>query len=763
MSHNDRVYNEITWKNSLFGYKKHCNVAFIGNYLPRICGIATFTSDLLNSVEKQFSSSSNLFAIAMNDEGKSYDYPQKVLYSINQSKQKDYLEAANIINTSNAQVACLQHEFGIFGGWDGAYILTLLSKLSIPLVTTLHTVLMNPSPNQRRIMTEIANYSQKLIVMSHKSKLMLKEIYGIPEEKIEMIFHGTPDFSSIDSSHFKKRFKLEGKKMILTFGLLSPNKGIETVIKALPSLIKDFPDITYVVLGKTHPHVYQEHGDRYRESLVKLVEKLKLKPYVIFDERFVSIEELYAWLQASDIYVTPYKNKDQAVSGTLSYAMGAGNAIISTPYWHAEEMLADDRGYLFDFDDSEKLSSILRDLLQDEKKLKAMQKKTYNYGRQMTWKAVSAKFAATLSKASSHKRGDMLKYAKSSTVMRTPAFDLKHLKRLTDDTGIIQHAKYTIPERTTGYCLDDNARAIMVAAWAVFLLKDEQAKDLLTTYCSFVRYMQRDSGGFANFFSYTRDHMEEEGSDDSNGRAIWALGFLAWKTHSQTLKSFSSDMINKSLPIIPKLNLRGKAFSAMGIVCYIRAFGADDRMIDLLKNITKDMLEAYDRNSDAEWKWFEGILCYDNAVLPMALFNSYSILHDEKTLQVAIESLSFLEKNTFKDGMLSIIGSNGWYTKGQAKAQFDQQPIDVTAVVLAMQSAYRTTKDKSYLVKMRNAFDWFLGENDLGIPMYDIESKGCSDGLMQGGISMNQGAESTISFLMAQLAISEEYEIENLE
>lgn len=747
----------------MFGYKKHCNIAFIGNYLPRICGIATFTSDLLTSVEKQFSSKSNIFSIAMNDEEKSYDYPSKVLFSINQSKPKDYLDAANIINTSNAQVACLQHEFGIFGGEDGEYILSLLSRLAIPLVTTFHTVLMAPRPNQKRIIIEIAKRSAKLVVMSSKSKEMLRDIYDVPEDKIEIILHGTPNFSLIDSSRFKKRFKLEGKKMILTFGLLSPNKGIETVINALPALIQNFPDITYVVLGKTHPHVYKEHGDKYRESLVRLVEKLKLKPYVLFDERFVSIEELYAWLQASDIYVTPYLNKAQAVSGTLSYAMGAGNAIISTPYWHAEELLAEGRGLLFDFNDSKKLSSILYELLHNEKKLKALQKKTYDYGRRMTWDIVSSQYASLFSKVSSYKKEDMFKYSKSSVIMRIPPFDLKHLKRLTDDTGIIQHAKYIIPERSTGYCLDDNARALMVATWAVFLFKDEQAKELLTTYCSFVKYMQRESGGFANFFSYTRAHMEEEGSDDSNGRAIWALGFLAWRTSNETLRSFSSDMIINSFRIIPKLNLRGKAFSAMGLACYLRVFGSDQRALDLLKNVTKDILEAYYRNSDGDWKWFEEILCYDNAIIPMALFHSFSVLKDEKILEVAKESLSFLERNVFKGGMLSIIGNNGWYTKGKKKAQFDQQPIDATAVVLAMQSAYKVTKDKEYLIKMKNAFDWFLGENDCGVPMYDIESKGCSDGLMQGAISMNQGAESTVSFLLAQLAINEEYEIENLE
>lgn len=747
----------------MLGFKKKCDVVFIGNYLPRICGIATFTSDLFAAVTKRLSHKSGKFVIAVNDEDKLYDYPKEVIFSINQSRQKDYLEAANIINTSNAQVACLQHEFGIFGGWDGIYILSLLSRLNIPLVTTLHSVLENPNPNQMKIMAEIVQRSSKIVVMSRKSIEVLKEIYHVPDDQIEMIFHGTPDFLAMDSSPFKKRFKLEGKKMILTFGLLSPNKGIETAIKALPYLIKDFPDLTYVILGKTHPLVIKDQGERYRESLIKLVEKLKLRPYVIFDDRFVALEELYAWLQASDIYVTPYMNKAQSVSGTLSYAMGAGNAIVSTPYWYAEEMLSDGRGCLFGFNDSEKLSEILRELLKDEKKLKTFQKKAYEFGRQMTWEKVSARHAELLSSVASDKKTGITPYPKSTSIMREPSFDLTHIKRLTDDTGIIQHAKYIVPDKITGYCLDDNARAMMLAAWAIFLLKDEKAQELLPVYCSFVRYMQRESGRFANFLDYRRNYLEEEGSDDSNGRAIWALGFLAWRTKSETYRSFSTEILKKSFRIIPKLNLRGKAFSLLGLVGYLRAFGADEQALELLKNVTKDLLDAYAKNSDSQWKWFEEILCYDNAVIPMALFNAYSLLKDEKLLEVAKESLSFLEKNIFKDGILTVIGNNGWYSKGAQKAQFDQQPLDVVAIVLALQSAYRVTQDTEYLKKMRIAFNWFLGENDLGIPMYDLESKGCSDGLMQGGASTNQGAESTISFLLALLAIMEEYEIENLE
>ncbi|MFH1709506.1 MAG: glycosyltransferase family 4 protein [bacterium] len=747
----------------MFNFKKDLDIVFIGDFPPRICGIATFTKDLLTSVKKQLSGRSSVFAVAMNDDGKEYDYPKEVLLSIDQNSQKDYLEAANFINTSNAQVACLQHEFGIFGGRDGIYILSLLSKLNIPLVTTLHTVLQSPSPNQKKVMDEIIKCSSKLVVMSKRSMEILEDVYKVPESKIEMIYHGTPNFSSLDSSHFKKRFKLEGKKMVLTFGLLSPNKGIETVIKALPSLIKDFPGLTYVVLGKTHPHVFDQWGEKYRESLIKLVEKLKLRKHVIFDDRFVAIEELYAWLQASDIYVTPYMNKSQAVSGTLSYAIGAGNATISTPYWYAEEMLSDGRGYLFDFNDHEKLSTILRDLLRNEKKLRVLQQRTYKFGRQMIWEKVSAKYANVLTNVASSKITDISQHVKSTTLSSLPVFDLSHIKRITDDTGIIQHAKYIVPDRSTGYCLDDNARAIILAAWARFLLHDKTAKELLPVYCSFIKYMQKDSGTFINFLDYRRHYMEEKGSDDSNGRTIWALGYLVWRTQNNAYRSFAVEILKKTFHNIPKLNLRGKAFSVLGLVCYLRVYSGDEQALHILKEMSKDIMDAYLNNKKHDWGWFEDILCYDNAVLPMSLFNAYSVLKDEKLLEVAKESMIFLENIIFKNGILSIVGNEGWYKKGGTCAQFDQQPIDVTAVVLAYQSAYRVTHDIEYLKKMKTAFNWFLGDNDMGVSMYDTGSKGCSDGLMQNGPSMNQGAESTISFFIALLAMIEEYEIENLE
>jgi glycosyltransferase involved in cell wall biosynthesis len=746
----------------MFG-KKRLNVAFVGNYLPRICGIATFTKDICESVSKNLSSSSNVFAIAVNDNNKTYDYPKKVIGTINQETQKDYIDAANIINTSNAEVLCLQHEYGIYGGWDGAYIMSLLSRINIPVVTTLHTVLMSPSPNQKKIMTEIASRSEKVVVMSKKAVDFLTDIYGVNREKIELILHGTPDFPSIDSSHFKKRFKLEGRKMLLTFGLLSPNKGIETVLNALPEVIEQFPDMTYVVLGKTHPNVLKEQGEKYRMQLMKLSEKLGLSSNVIFDNRFVSIEELKAWLSASDIYITPYMNKAQIVSGTLSYAISAGNAVISTPYWHAKETLGDGTGVLFDFNDHRGLATVLKGLLADEKKLEEMQKKAFNFGKQTTWKKVSRKYIETLNSASQKRPKERLAYAKSSALMRLPEFDLTHVKRLTDDTGIIQHSKYIVPDRSTGYCLDDNARALMAVTWAFSLLKSDDAKRLLSVYCSFMNFMQKEDGRFRNFMDYNRNFMDQDGSDDSNGRTIWACGFIIWKSPNESYRSMASECFRKTFGNIPKLNLRGKAFAILGLCAYLRAYQNDEKAFVLLKECSKHLLEAYGRQRKNDWHWFEDILCYDNAVMPMALFNAYQHLKEESVLKTAVESLAFLEKLTFRNGKMSVIGNDGWYRKGHNKAQFDQQPIDAAAMVMAMQSAYRATRDKEYLTRMKEAFDWFMGENDLGMPLYDIETKGCADGLHKSGVSMNQGAESTISFLLALLAMIEEYEIESLE
>jgi glycosyltransferase involved in cell wall biosynthesis len=739
--------------------KPELNIAFVGNYSPRVCGIATFTTDLCEAVAGQLGRRSNVFAVAVNDTEQGYAYPPRVEFTIQKNQQSDYYEAANFINASNADMACIQHEYGIYGGWDGIYILSLVSSLSVPVVVVLHTVLKTPTPNQKKIIQEMAQRAGRLVVMSELAVTLLQEVYDVPAEKVARLYHGTPDFSSLDNQRYKKRFQVEGNQTLLTFGLLSPNKGIETVIQALPGLIGEFPKLVYVVLGKTHPNVRKEYGEKYRTSLVALVDKLGLHEHVIFDDRFVSLEELCAWLLAADIYITPYLNEAQIVSGTLSYAVAAGTAIVSTPYWYAQELLADGRGLLFGFGDSAALGAALRALLADKAKLKALRAKTYQFGRQMRWEVVAGKYLELFQRtaAAAGKHSMLLKTP--PLLLRVPPFDLTHLKRLTDGTGLIQHAKYIIPDRHTGYCLDDNSRALMLCAGAHSLLRDEDAKQLISTYFSFTHFMQNPDGSFRNFMDYQRHFLDEVGSDDSFGRALWALGYIIWRPPRDAYRSLAFECFQKALPHVRGLNLRGKSLAMLGLAAYLRCYQGDESVNALLRECADYLLALYKDVASDDWRWFEDIICYDNGIMPMALFQTYALLREDKYLQAAVETLEFLEKNLTPDGRLSIIGSNGWYKRGGARAQYDQQPIDATAMVLAYQSAYWVTQDKKYLKKMRLAFGWFLGENDMGMSLYDHETKGCADGLLAEGVSLNQGGESTVSFLMALLAMIEEYEI----
>ena len=739
--------------------KPELNIAFVGNYSPRICGIATFTTDLCEATAKQLGHRSNVFAIAVNDTEQGYAYPPRVEFTLQKHQQGDYYEAANFINASNADVVCVQHEYGIYGGWDGIYILSLIGSLSVPVVVVLHTVLKNPTPNQKKIVQEMAQRASQMVVMSELGMTLLQEVYNVPADKIKWLYHGTPDFSSLDNSRYKKRFQLEGSQTLLTFGLLSPNKGIETAINALPELVKDFPKLIYIVLGKTHPNVLKEYGEKYRASLIALVDRLGLTEHVIFDDRFVNLEELSAWLMAADIYITPYLNEAQIVSGTLSYAVGAGTAIISTPYWHAKELLAEGRGRLINFADSAALSAALRELLSDKNKLKMLRAKTYKFGRQMRWEIVAEKYLELFRRTAAAIAKRSLAFKTPALLLSEPAFDLAHLRRLTDDTGLIQHAKYIVPNRHTGYCLDDNSRALMLCAWAYFLLHSDDARALIPTYFSLTHFLQKPDGHFRNFLDYQRRFLDKIGSDDACGRALWALGYLIWRPPRDAYRSLAFECFQKALPQIRGLNLRGKALAMLGLVSYLRCYQGDESVTALLRECADHLLALYQGTESADWRWFEDIICYDNGILPMALFQTYSIIREEKYLRVAKETLDFLEKVTSNNGRLSIVGSRGWHKRGGDRAAYDQQPIDATAMVLAYQSAYRVTNEKEYLKKMKWAFGWFLGENDMGMSLYDHETKGCADGLMPEGVSLNQGGESTVSFLMALLAMIEEYEI----
>ena len=503
-------------------------IAYIGSYPPRECGIGTFTQNLFSAMTSPRGNQAAQhegIVVAMNDQETPYHYGKEVQLAIQQEQQADYLKAAKFINLSGSDICILEHEFGIFGGQNGVYILPLLHRLEMPLIVTLHTVLKNPSYNEKAVLKEICKMAAKIVVMTHKAVEFLTSIYSVSADKITIIEHGVPD-AAFDHEHAKKQFKLEHKKVLLTFGFLSRNKGIETAIKALPAVVAKFPETVYIVLGKTHPAVIRHAGEEYRIFLLRLIKKLNMEKHVLFLNEFIDQEELLQYLSAADIYITPYLNEAQITSGTLSYAIGAGTAVISTPYWHAEELLAEERGCLFNFNDSDGLSEILMDLLEHPAKLKSIRDKAFAYGQGIRWPMAGDKYKKLCEAVIDEHAEQPDKKDTVLDPLMLPPFLLDHIKRMTDDTGIIQHAKFGIPNLKEGYCLDDNGRALLMVVMAYKQMKSPVALELLPVYLSYIHYMQNEDGSFRNFLSFRRDFLDEQGSEDSFGRAIWSLGYL---------------------------------------------------------------------------------------------------------------------------------------------------------------------------------------------------------------------------------------------
>jgi glycosyltransferase involved in cell wall biosynthesis len=734
-------------------------ITFIGTYPPRGCGIGTFTQNLVKAMSSTDDNNTNeAIVIAMDDMAETYPYPPEVQLTIRQEQQPDYIEAARFINLSGSDVCILQHEFGIFGGQNGVFILPLLHRLEIPLIVTLHTVLKTPSYNEKAVLTEICKMAMKVVVMTNKAVEFLTEIYHIPASKISLIEHGVPGFK-FDHKLAKKEFKLEEKKVLLTFGFLSRNKGIETVIQAMPLVVAKYPETIYIILGKTHPAVLRNSGEEYRISLLRLVKKLQLEKHVLFLNEFINEKELFQYLYASDIYITPYLNEAQITSGTLSYAVGAGSAVISTPYWHAAELLADGRGRLFDFNDSHGLSVILMDLLDDPSKLRSLQDKAYAYGQNVTWAKTGIKYNA-LAK-------DVLQFQAEQPERREtildplilPPFLLDHVKRMTDDTGIIQHAKFGIPNLKEGYCLDDNARALLMVLMAYKQMKHPLALELSPIYLSYIHYMQNDDGSFRNFLSFRRDFLDEQGSEDSFGRAIWALGYLLGNAPNDAYFQSGKEIFFDAVQNFEKLqSIRSIANTIIGICYYLHSSPNDEGMTVMLRKLAYKLVDQYKQNRTEDWHWFEELLAYDNAMLPLSLLHTARILNDEAIKSTAMESMEFLSMITLKEGCLSPIGNAAWYLKDCNASMFAQQPLDALAMVLMFQQAYLLTKDKSWLNKLFTSFMWFLGENDLRMCLYDFETKGCCDGLESYGVNRNQGAESTLAYLISHLTVLEAFE-----
>jgi glycosyltransferase involved in cell wall biosynthesis len=731
-------------------------VAFVGDYQPRLCGIATFTTDLCTSVAAQFPAVS-CFAVPVNDVEGGYDYPPEVRFEIEEQNIASYRRAADFLGINDVDVVCVQHEFGIYGGTAGGHLLALLREVDIPVVTTLHTVLKDPDPDQRRVMRELIQLSTRLVVMSKKGEGFLKDEYKAPASKIDLIPHGIPDTPFADSSFYKDLFGVEGKRVLLTFGLLSPNKGIENVLNALPEIVAKHPDVVYIVLGATHPNLLREHGESYRLGLELLAEKNGVQKNVIFYNRFVDLPELKEFIGAADVYVTPYLNEKQITSGTLAYCFGAGKAVVSTPYWYAQELLAEDRGVLVPFGDPGAIARAVTGLLEDDARRNAMRKNAYKIGREMVWDNVARSYMRSFEDARDQRAGLTRKLFTVKTLDRQltdlPAMKLDHLYRMTDASGIFQHAIAVVPNYSTGYCTDDNARALILTV----LLEDREEdsprlRNAATVYAAFLLYAfdpERDR--FRNTLEFDRSWKEEAVSEDSCGRALAALGTCVGQSKNPGFQALAGQIFARALsPVSTFSSPRAWALALIGAHEYLRRLSGDRQVNRIRDTLTDLLMGLYDRTATPEWPWFEDSVTYMNAGLCHALILSGRWTSRPEVLERGLSTLRWLANiQTAEGGYLRPVGSNGFYKRGGECARFDQQPIEAQTMVSACLEAYRCTSDDYWFAQARRAFDWFLGRNDLGLFLYDPKTGGCRDGLHVDRVNQNQGAESTLAFLVA--------------
>jgi glycosyltransferase involved in cell wall biosynthesis len=731
-------------------------IAFLGDHLPRKCGIATFTTDLLAAVASAHPQSQCL-AVSVNDLQDGYDYPEVVRFEIEEQDLSSYLRAADFLNISNVDIVCLQHEFGIYGGPAGSHILALLRELRMPVVTTLHTVLLEPKADQRRVMEGIISLSTRLVVMSERGRQMLQDIYKAPPAKIDLIPHGIHDVGFVDPTYFKDQFGVEGKVVLLTFGLLSPGKGIEHVINALPPILQEFPEVVYIVLGATHPNELREHGEAYRLSLEILAKKNKLDKNIIFYNQFVEIENLKEFIGAADLYVTPYLNEAQITSGTLAYAFGAGKAVVSTPYWHAADLLADDRGVLVPFGDAPAIAREVIGLLRDDTRRHAMRKNAYRLGREMVWSSVALQYMHSFECS----RLEMTAPSRKSLATKTldqkprelPKMKLSHLSRMTDSTGVFQHALFSVPNFSEGYCTDDNARAFILSVLLGELGEDpESVRTLATTSAAFLNHaFDLNTKRFHNHLSFDRCWLDEKGSEDSHGRALWALGMGVGRSPFRSFQVMAGQLFALALPALTGFSSpRAWAFGLIGIHEYLRRLSGDSLVNQTREILIGRLMDRFDASAQPDWQWFETQLSYDNAKLAHALILCGQATGQQAVLDRGLLALRWLtELQMSEKGHFRPIGSNGFYRRGGTRADYDQQPIEAQATVSACLDAYRATSDFWWYEHAERAFDWFIGWNDLGLELYSPETGGCRDGLHVDRVNGNQGAESTLAFLLS--------------
>lgn len=735
-------------------------LALLGTYVPRQCGIGTFTKDLREALALK--KDLRTMVLAMDDTQSGYPYPPEVRFQIQASRFKDYQVAADLLNINQIDAVLVQHEFGIFGGRAGDHVIALLRKLRMPTMVTLHTVLAQPNSEQMAVMRELIALSDRLVVMCSKAVGILTDVYKAPAQKITVIPHGIPDVPFTDPAFFKDQFDFEGRPTLLTFGLLSPGKGLEVVIEALPTIAKRHPEVVYVILGAIHPHVFKSSGNSYLASLELLAEKRGVRDHVVFHNRFVNQDELCRYLGAADVFITPYPNKAQITSGTLAYAMGAGKAVVSTPYWYAEEMLAEDRGRLFPFGDSSRLAELVNELLDDPVACAAMRKRAYLHCRPTVWKEVGRSYArlarAVLRERAHHPRPVSQFHVSLADTAALPEVSVTHLREMTDDTGILQHAVYATPDRNHGYCADDNARALVAATLYQEVTGDESLVPLAGIYLAFLHHAYNPATRrFRNFMSYGRTWQEEVGSEDVHGRSLWALGLTTALGSNNALLSLANRLFCNALESMEAIHSpRSWAFALVGIHAYLRRFSGDSFARRMRDQLALRLYELFTRNSTPDWPWCEEAVTYDNAKLPHALILSGQWMPHADMLSQGLRSLDWLVRQQIgESGRISLIGNQGWMTRSGQRARFDQQPVEAMSMVEACAEAYHCTGEPQWRERARSFLNWFLGNNDTESMLYDSETGGCRDGLHANGPNLNQGAESTLAWLVALLSLTQ--------
>ncbi|MDT8390208.1 MAG: glycosyltransferase family 4 protein [Lentisphaeria bacterium] len=738
-------------------------IAFLGDYLPRLCGIATFTHDLCEAVA-QAAPDSECLVGAVNDQPAGYDYPSRVCFEIQEKDLDSYRRAADFLNFNNIEVLCVQHEFGIYGGPAGSHLLALLKEARMPVVTTLHTILQEPSPDQRLVMAELTAQSDRLVVMAQKGAEILRDVYAVPDAKIDIIAHGIPDVPFAESSLFKVDFGVEGRNVLLTFGLLGPDKGVEHVIEALPAIIDRHPDVVYLVLGATHPHLLAHEGERYRLSLERLAEDRGVKDNVIFYNCFVSLDDLKQFIGAADIYLTPYLNAAQITSGTLAYVFGAGKAVISTPYWHARELLADGRGVLVPFRDPKAIADSVCALLDDPEGLDRIRHRAYAMGRGMIWPATALRYLESFRRARvEHRtapRACFGEWTLANRPYKLPPLRLDHIVRMSDDTGIFQHAIFNVPNFHEGYCTDDNARAYILCNQLAEICDPPSGTivaKLSNEYLAFIAAaFDYQAGRFRNFMSHGRRWLEAAGSEDSHARGLWAVGTGVGTSRIDGHARLCAQLFENGLPIVESFTSpRAWAFTLLGIHEYLRRVSDNPTVTAMRKTLTAKLVALWRECATDDWPWFESGVTYENARLCQVLILSGQWLPSSEALTIGLQSLNWLVSiQTTQTGSFRPIGSNGFYVRGGARADFDQQPVEAQAMVAACLEAFRATRDSVWMDEARRAFEWFLGRNDLNAPLYDFETGGCSDGLHADRLNKNYGAESTLAFHLARAEMS---------